>query len=175
MSSLNKKTLSERDICTKFITPAIKQAGWDLDAQVREEVSFTKGRIIIRGRLINRGKFKRADYIHYHKPHIPIAIVEAKDNNCSLGDGMQQALSYAETLDIPFVYSSSGDGFLKHDRTVKKRRVERDVDLNSFPWPENLWQRHCAGKGLDQRHQKIITQDYYIDSSGKAPRYFGQG
>jgi type I restriction enzyme R subunit len=172
MNSLNKKTLSECDICTKCITPAIKQAGWDIDAQVREEVSFTKGRIIVRGRLINRGKVKRADYILYHKPHIPLAIIEAKDNNCSLGDGMQQALSYAETLDIPFVYSSNGDGFLEHDRTVKKGRVERELDLNSFPSPENLWQRHCAWKSLNQHQQEIIEQDPYIDSSGKAPRYF---
>src|SRR5713226_10042089 len=163
MSSLNKKTLSERDICTKFITPAIKQAGWDLDAQVREEVSFTKGRIIIRGRLVKRGKFKRADYILYHKPHIPIAIIEAKDNNYSLGDGMQQALSYSEALDIPFVYSSNGDGFLEHDRTVTKGRVERELGLDAFPSPESLWQRHCTWKGLNQRQQQIIEQDAYID------------
>jgi type I restriction enzyme R subunit len=169
-----KKTLSERDICTKCITPAIKRAGWDIDAQVREEVSFTKGRIIVRGRLVNRGKTKRADYILYYKPHIPIAIVEAKDNNWSVGDGMQQALAYAETLDIPFVFSSNGDAFLAHDRTVKKGRVEREIGLDSFPSPQNLWQRYCAWKGLNPRQQEIIRQDSYVDSSGKTPRYFQQ-
>jgi type I restriction enzyme R subunit len=108
----NKKSLSERDICTKFITPAIKQGGWDVLSQIREEVSFTKGRIIVRGRLVTRGKAKRADYILYYKPNIPIALIEAKDNNYAVGDGMQQALGYAATLDIPFVFSSNGDAFL---------------------------------------------------------------
>jgi len=95
---VDKKSLSERDICTKFITPALRQAGWDEIAQIREEVGFTKGRIIVRGRLVARGKAKRADYVLYYKPNIPIAIIEAKDNTCSVGDGMQQALGYAETL-----------------------------------------------------------------------------
>jgi len=102
---MNKKELSERDICTKYITPAVKQAGWDEMMQIREEVGFTKGRIIVRGKLVTRGKAKRADYVLYYKPNIPIAIIEAKDNNCSVGDGMQQALDYATTLNIPFVFS----------------------------------------------------------------------
>jgi type I restriction enzyme R subunit len=104
--------MSERDICTKFITPALKRAGWDELAQIREEVSFTKGRIIVRGKLVTRGKAKRADYILYYKNNIPIALIEAKDNNHSVGDGMQQGLEYAETLEIPFVFSSNGDGFM---------------------------------------------------------------
>ncbi len=114
---MNKKSLSERDICTKFITPAVKQAGWDEMTQVREEVGFTKGRIIVRGKLVTRGKAKRADYILYYKPNIPLALIEAKDNTFSVGDGMQQALEYATTLHIPFVFSSNGDGFVFHDRT----------------------------------------------------------
>ena len=114
---MNKKDLSERDICIKYISPAVKRAGWDEMTQMRKEVSFTKGRIIVRGKLVTRGKAKRADYILYYKPNIPIAIIEAKDNNCSIGDGMQQALEYAVTLDIPFVFSSNGDGFVFHDRT----------------------------------------------------------
>ena len=125
MISENKKKLSERDICTKFITPAVKQAGWDVLSQIREEVSFTKGRIIVRGRLVTRGKAKRADYILYYKPNIPIALIEAKDNNCAVGDGMQQALGYAATLDIPFVFSSNGDAFLFHDRTGRWRRQQK--------------------------------------------------
>ena len=114
---MNKKDLTERDICTKFIAPAIEQAGWDVVSQVREEVFFTKGRIIVRGKLVTRGKGKFVDYILYYKPNVPIALIEAKDNNHAVGDGMQQGLDYAETLDIPFVFSSNGDGFLFHDRT----------------------------------------------------------
>jgi type I restriction enzyme R subunit len=102
---MNKKALSERDICTKFITPALTQAGWDLLSQAREEVAFTKGRIIVRGKLVTRGKAKRADYILYYKPNIPIALIEAKDNNHSVGDGMQQGLEYAASLDIPLYFS----------------------------------------------------------------------
>src|SRR6201988_4486396 len=98
---MNKKELSERDICTQYITPAVKNPGWDEILQIREAVSFTKGRIIVRGKLVTRGKAKRADYILYYKPNIPIAIIEAKENSCSVGDGMQQALDYAETLNIP--------------------------------------------------------------------------
>ncbi len=107
---MNKKKLSERDICTKFITPAVKQAGWDEMSQIREEVYFTKGRIIVQGKLVTRGKAKFADYILYYKPNIPIALIEAKDNNHSVGGGMQQGLEYAATLDIPFVFSSNGGG-----------------------------------------------------------------
>ena len=97
---MDKQSLSERDICTKFITPALRQAGWDETAQIREEVSFTKGRIIVRGKLVHRGKSKRADYILYYKPNIPIALIEAKDSTHATGDGMQQGLDYAETLNI---------------------------------------------------------------------------
>jgi type I restriction enzyme, R subunit len=109
---MNKKDLSERDICTKFITPALVAAGWDIQTQVREEVGFTKGRIIVRGKLVTRGQAKRADYILYYKPNIPIALIEAKDNNHPVGGGMQQALDYAALLDIPFVFTSNGDAFL---------------------------------------------------------------
>src|SRR5678815_324278 len=118
LETMDKKQLSERDICTKFITPAVTAAGWDALLQVREEVSFTKGRIIVRGKLVSRGKGKRADYLLYYKPNIPLAIVEAKDNSYGVGDGIQQALEYAMTLEIPFVFSSNGDGFVFHDRTV---------------------------------------------------------
>src|SRR6516225_10706096 len=85
---IDKSSLSERDICTKFITPAVRRAGWDVMSQIREEVSFTKGRIIVRGKLVTRGKAKRADYVLYYKPNIPIALIEAKDNNNCVGDAM---------------------------------------------------------------------------------------
>jgi type I restriction enzyme R subunit len=126
---MNKKDLSERDICTKFITPAVVGAGWDVHDQIREEVGFTKGRIIVRGKLVTRGKAKRADYILYYKPNIPLALIEAKDNTCAVGDGMQQALSYAETLDIPFVFSSNGNAFVFHDRTGTSAELEKELEL----------------------------------------------
>ena len=113
---ITKSKLSERDICTKYITPAISNAGWDIQKQVREEVSFTDGRIYVRGHLTARGKRKRADYILYYKPNIPIVIIEAKDNKHTIGAGMQQALEYASILDISCVFSSNGDGFIFHDR-----------------------------------------------------------
>ena len=122
--------LSERDVCTKFITPAVVAAGWDLQTQIREEVSFTKGRIVVRGKLHSRGKAKRADYILYARPNLPIALIEAKDQSHSVGDGMQQALNYAETLDIPFVFSSNGKAFLLHDRTGTSSKVELKQPLS---------------------------------------------
>ena len=115
---MDKISLSERDICTKYITPAIENAGWNKMTQILEEVSFTDGKIYVRGKLTARGTKKRADYILYHKSNIPIAIIEAKDNNHSVRAGIQQALDYAKILDIPCVFSSNGDGFLFHDRTA---------------------------------------------------------
>jgi type I restriction enzyme R subunit len=136
---MNKKQLSERDICTKFITPSLRQAGWDEITQLREEVSFTKGRIVVRGKVVSRGKAKRADYILYYKPNIPLAVIEAKDNNCSVGDGMQQALEYARTLQLPFVFSSNGDGFVFHDGTAANGAIETNLHLDEFPSPATLW------------------------------------
>src|SRR5256886_11051625 len=138
MHAMNKNLLSERDICTKFITPAVKRAGWDEISQIREQVHFTKGRIIVRGKLVTRGKAKRADYILSYKPNIPIALIEAKDNNHSVGDGMQQGLAYAETLNIPFVFSSNGDGFVFHDRTGTSAETEANLTLDAFPSPQEL-------------------------------------
>ncbi|HEV7906423.1 MAG TPA: type I restriction endonuclease, partial [Pyrinomonadaceae bacterium] len=132
---LDKKSLSERDICTKFITPAIVKAGWDAHTQFLEEVSFTDGKIYVRGKLHSRGTAKRADYILYYKPNIPIAIVEAKDNKHTTGAGLQQALDYARILDIPFVFSSNGDGFIFHDKTASGSHIETELDNDSFPSP----------------------------------------
>jgi type I restriction enzyme R subunit len=169
---VSKTDLSERDICTKFITPAIEQAGWDVQTQVREEVSFTAGRVIVRGKLVSRGKGKRADYVLYFKPNIPLAVIEAKDNSAPVGGGLQQALDYAEVLDVPFAFSSNGDGFVEHDRTGKAAQPERSLSLTEFPSPDELWQRYCAAKGLSGPAEKIVSQDYYADASGKAPRYY---
>jgi type I restriction enzyme R subunit len=169
---MNKKDLSERDICSKFIGPAVKRAGWDGMMQIREEVAFTKGRIIVRGKLVTRGKAKRADYILYYKPNIPIAIIEAKDNNHSVGDGMQQALDYAATLNIPFVFSSNGDGFVFHDRTGTSEQKEATLSLDAFPSPKELWTKYRAWKGLTPEEEEVVLQDYYEDASGKGPRYY---
>ena len=169
---MDKRSLSERDICTKFITPALRKAGWDEMLQIREEVSFTKGRIIVRGKLVTRGKRKRADYILYYKPNVPLAIIEAKDNSHSVGDGMQQALDYSETLNIPFVFSSNGDGFVFHDRTGGSTPRESNLSLDQFPSPAELWSRYRAWKGLDTEAEKIVLQHYHDDGSGKTPRYY---
>lgn len=169
---MNKRGLSERDIGTKFITPALRGAGWDEMLQIREEVGFTKGRIIVRGKLVTRGKAKRADYILYYKPNIPLALIEAKDNAHAVGDGMQQGLGYAETLNIPFVFSSNGDGFVFHDRTGRSVPIEVNLGLDAFPSPADLWARYRAWKGLDAEAEQIVLQDYFDDGSGKAPRYY---
>jgi type I restriction enzyme, R subunit len=169
---MDKKNLSEKDICTKFITPAIVAAGWDIMTQLMEEVSLTDGPVLINGKKISRGPNKRADYVLFYKPNIPIAIVEAKNNNHSVGDGMQQALAYAEMIDVPYVFSSNGDGFLFHDRTGKSAQVETEIALNEFPSPEELWQNNIAAKGYDEEQVSVIAQDYYIDGSGKSPRYY---
>tara|TARA_Y100000593_G_scaffold95004_1_gene198081 strand:- start:4276 stop:6564 length:2289 start_codon:yes stop_codon:yes gene_type:complete len=169
---MDKKSLSEKDICTKFITPAIEAAGWDKMTQLMEEVSLTDGPILVKGKKVSRGPNKRADYVLYYKPNIPIAIVEAKNNNHSVGDGMQQALAYAEMIDVPYVFSSNGDGFLFHDRTGRSADVETELALDEFPSPEALWKNNVAAKGYDEEQVNVIAQDYYIDGSGKSPRYY---
>lgn len=174
---MDKKALTEADIRTKFITPAIvgpDGTKWNVMTQMLEERYFTKGRIIVRGKTVERGEAKKADYILFYKPNIPIAVVEAKDNNHSVGSGMQQALDYAETLDVPFAYSSNGDGFVEHDRTGKADSPERDLALEEFPSPEELWARYRGSKGFTQEQSAVATQDYYDDGSGKAPRYYQQ-
>lgn len=172
---MNKKTLSETDIRSKFITPAIcgpQGAGWDLKTQVSEEKYFTRGRVIVQGKTVKRGIAKRVDYLLYYKSNLPLAVVEAKDNNHSVGDGMQQALEYAEILDVPFAYSSNGDGFLEHDRTVKEGPVTRELALDQFPKPEELWARYCGAKKLTSQEVAVTTQDYFDDGSRKSPRYY---
>ncbi len=169
---MNKKQLSERDICTKYITPALEQAGWDVTAQVREEYPLTKGRIIVRGKLHTRARHKRADYVLFYKPNIPIAIIEAKDNNHSVGDGLQQALGYADMLQVPFVFSSNGDGFLFHNEIALDGVIERELALHEFPAAETLWQWWAQHRGLNEQQNALVTQDYFSDGSDKSPRYY---
>ncbi len=172
---MNKKALTEADIRTKFITPALTGANgekWNVMSQIREEAYFTKGRVIVRGKTVKRGDAKKADYILSYKPNLPLAVIEAKDNTHSVGAGMSQALEYAEILDVPFAYSSNGDAFLEHDRTAKSGVVSREFPLDQFPSPEELWSRYCAARGLTPDQRQVATQDYYDDGSQKAPRYY---
>lgn len=171
----DKKSLSERDICTKFITPAIERAGWNRLTHFLEEVFFTDGKIYVRGKLTARGNRKRADYILYYKPNIPIAIIEAKDNNHSVRAGIQQALDYAQILDIPCVFSSNGDGFLFHDRTATDENIETELAFADFPSPEQLWEKYKRYKGITTpESERIASQDYYFDGTNRKPRYYQQ-
>jgi type I restriction enzyme R subunit len=176
---VDKYQLSERDICTKFITPAIQQSGWQ-QHQFREEVKLTDGRVMVRGRLAARirnpeakGGPKRADFVLYARPTLPIAVVEAKQARFAVGHGMQQALVYAEMLDAPFAISSNGDGFLLHDRTGLTHPIERELQLSEFPSLDDLWPLYQQWKGLaESAAVKLVEQAFYADGSGKEPRYY---
>jgi len=172
---MNKKDLSESDIKAKFITPAILNSGWDEQTQIGREIFFTDGRIYVKGKLTARGKRKFADYILFYKPNVPIAIIEAKDNKQSVKSGIQQALGYAKTLDIPCVFSSNGDGFYFHDKTATNGIIEKEISLNEFPSPEGLWEKYKKYKGIETAEvEEIAKQDYFQDSSGRNPRYYQQ-
>ena len=176
---MDRAQYSERDICTKLITPAIQQAGW-LQHQFREEVSLTDGRVMVRGKLATRiknpevkGGPKRADFVLYAWPNVPIAVIEAKQAKFSVGHGMQQALAYAEMLDAPFAISSNGEGFLFHDRTGLTQPIERELSLTEFPSLDDLWPLYQQWKGLvTDTSVKLVEQPFYSDGSGKEPRYY---
>lgn len=164
--------LTEEDVKARYITPSIMQAGWDINSQVKFEVKLLKGRVMLNGKTIARGDVGFADYILYYKSNLPLAIVEAKDNQHSIGDGMQQALKYADWSQVPFVFSSNGYGFLFHDMTLSTGQLETEIRLNEFPSPEALWQRYIAYKDLDKEALRVVTQPYYTDVAGKTPRYY---
>lgn len=170
MSQLMKKSeMTEEDIKMKYINPAIEKSGWDINRNVKFEYCFTDGRIIVRGNKTKRGDKKKADYLLYYLPNIPIAVIEAKDNNHSVGDGMQQAIEYANVLDVPFAYSSNGDGFLEHDMRAGK---ERELKMNEFPSPEELWKRYKGIINISEEQEKLITEPYYFNMGDKTPRYY---
>jgi type I restriction enzyme R subunit len=172
---MNKKDLSEADIKEKFITPAVTKAGWDEHTQLGREIFFTDGRIYVKGKITARGKRKFADYILFYKPNVPIAIIEAKDNNHSVKAGIQQALGYSNTLDIPFVFSSNGDGFYFHDKTVTSGSIETELSNDEFPSPEQLWEKYKKYKGIEDKEvESVVSTDYFLDSSGRSPRYYQQ-
>lgn len=145
---MNKKDMSEEDIKTIYIDPSLKTVGWDFSRQIRKERFFTDGRIYVKGEKYDRGERKKADYILYYKPNLPLAIIEAKGNKHSIGSGLQQGIEYAEILDIPFVYSSNGDGFIEHDRTGIADEPEKELTLEKFPSPMDLWNRYKKWKRI---------------------------
>jgi len=170
--TVNKKEMNETEICQGFITPAIVRAGWNKLTQIRREFTFTAGQVLVRGKVAVRGKQKRADYLLFFENNLPLAVVEAKDNRHAVGAGMQQAIAYAESLDVPFVFASNGDGFMFHDRTGLSTPVERFLSLEEFPSPEELWSRYRAWKGFSDDAERVIRHPYYEDPGGKEPRYY---
>ena len=165
---MSMKDLTEEDIKLRYITPAIKDAGWK-DEHIRMEYYFTDGRVIFQGKVHARQTGKKADYLLFHAVNKPIAIVEAKDNNKPLGGGMQQAMEYARILDIPFAYSSNGDGFLEHDFLTGK---ETELTLEQFPTPKDLYKRLVDAKQLSGEALKIVEQPFYSDPYTYEPRYY---
>ena len=168
---MDKKKLSETDIITKFIMPAVKSAGWNLMTQIRQEVKLRDGKVIVRGQLGVRKTVKSADIVLYHKPNMPLAVIEAKANKHEVGKGIQQGLDYARLLEVPFIFASNGDGFIFHDKT-NPNQLETEISLEDFPTPEQLWQKYCVFRGFTTEQLPLITQSYHDDGSGKAPRYY---
>lgn len=170
MDNLMKKSeMTEEDIKLQYITPAIEGAGWDKQKQIKMEYNFTDGRVIVRGNITQRAKRKKTDYLLFYKANLPLAVVEAKDNKHSLGAGMQQGIEYAECLDVPFVYTSNGDGFLEHDI---KNGTEKELTLEQFPSPEELWKRYKGDIQMTDEQEKLIIQPYYFQMGDKTPRYY---
>ncbi|EFN8417341.1 EcoAI/FtnUII family type I restriction enzme subunit R [Escherichia coli] len=173
MAELNLSNLTEADIITKCVMPAILNAGWDNTTQIRQEVKLRDGKVIVRGKVAARRTVKSADIVLYHKPGIPLAVIEAKANKHEIGKGMQQGIEYARLLDVPFVFATNGDGFLFRDATAAEGEcLEKQITLDDFPSPAELWQKFCLWKGYTQAQLPVITQDYYDDGSGKSPRYY---
>jgi len=175
MNGKEKKELSETDICRLFITPAITSAGWDAMKQIRQEVTLTPGPIIVRGNVSSRNKKKKkfADYVLYWEPGVPVGVVEAKDNNHAVSHGIQQALGYAEILEVPSAFSSNGDAFASHNKAPEPGEdIETEFPLASFPPPGELWRRYKKVRSIEDAAEKMVVQPYYEDLSGKEPRYY---
>lgn len=165
---MGKSHLSEEDIKLRYITPAIQNAGWD-NKQIRMEYAFTAGRIILRGNITARGRKKSADYLLSYKNNFPLAIVEAKDNTQPVGAGLQQAIDYAKSLDVPYVYASNGDGFVEQNLITGE---VKELKLEEFPSPEALYQRYRIDKGFDEAEEKVMLEPYYYIPNYKTPRYY---
>ncbi len=171
MAEINKAILTEADIISKFLMPAIKSAGWDDLAQIRQEVKLRDGKVVVRGQMAARKKVKSADIVLYHKMGLPLAVIEAKANKHEIGKGMQQGLDYARLLEVPFVFASNGDGFIFHDKT-NSQQLESEIALVDFPTPAQLWDKFCTWKGYTSAQLPMISQDYYSDGSDKTPHYY---
>ncbi|MDA7526851.1 DEAD/DEAH box helicase family protein [bacterium] len=172
---MNKKDLSESDICDLFITPAIKDAGWDQLRQMRREVTLTPGPVVVRGNMSSRNtkKKKYADYVLQWEAGVPIAVVEAKDNNHTVSHGMQQGLGYSQILDVPSTFSSNGDAFASHNKVPEPgENIETELPLTSFPSPAELWKRYKKHRNIKDAEEELVVAPYYLDPSGKAPRYY---
>lgn len=173
MSDINKKELSEIDICDNFITPAIINAGWDQYTQIRREVTLTPGPVIVRGEMSARNKKKRkfADYVLHKEPGVPVAVVEAKDNNNTVSKGLQQAIGYAAILEVPSAFSSNGDAFASHNDVAEPGEdIETEFPLEQFPSPDVIWKRYKKKHGI--KEEELVLQPYHDDGSGKEPRYY---
>ncbi|WP_069265190.1 EcoAI/FtnUII family type I restriction enzme subunit R [Paraburkholderia nodosa] len=175
MDPKEKKELSESDIKAKFITPAVAQAGWDEMTQIRREVTLTPGPVVVRGNLSSRNKKKKkfADYVLQKEKGVPVAVIEAKDNNHTTSHGLQQALGYAELLDVPCAFSSNGDGFASHNKAATSGEdTETEFGMEAFPSPDELWQRYKSFRGIEDSQEPLVTEPYFDDGSGKEPRYY---
>jgi len=175
LSSIDKKILSEIDICDLFITPAIKDAGWNPVSQIRREVTLAPGPVVVRGNVASRNKKKKkfADYVLYKELGVPLAVVEAKDNNHTVSHGLQQALGYAEILDVPSAFSSNGDAFASHNKVpASGEDIESQFALQTFPGPDVLWSRYKAHRGIKDQEEQLVLQPFHEDASGKEPRYY---
>jgi len=168
---MDKKKLSEADICLKLITPALLASGWELHEQIFQNFTLKAGRMVVRGQRAARDQrtVRFADYMLCHRPGLPIAVIEAKDNNHSLNDGMPQAIEYAELLDVPFAFSSNGDGFIFRDRTLATGVLEQTITLEEFPSPDELWQRYCAWRGWSADVRQVADRAWF---PGKTPRHY---
>ena len=168
---MQPRTLSETDICEKFISPAIAQAGWSLQNQVLREYTLRAGRVVVRGKSSARDvvSILRADYVLFHKANLPLAVIEAKDKRHSVGAGIAQAIQYADLLDVPFSFSSNGEGFVFRDATLSDGVLERNLSLDEFPSPADLWAKYCAWKGWTPDVQQVVASDY---APSKTPRYY---
>lgn len=165
---MGKRDLSEEDIKARYITPAVEQSGWDRK-QIRYEYAFTAGRIILRGNITKRGKKKFTDYLLFYKPNLPLAIIEAKDNNHPVCAGLQQAIEYAEALDVKFVYASNGDGFVEQDLITGDIR---NLSLDEFPSPDELYHRYVSEMNFSETGEKALLEPYYWVPGYKTPRYY---
>lgn len=166
-SLLSKKNMTEEDIKLRYITPAIT-AKWNVE-NITMETQITDGQYNLQGNIASRGPAKRADYLLYINANNPIAVVEAKDNNHSISHGLQQAMAYAQMLDLPFAYSSNGDGFAEHDFLTGKERI---LQLNEFPSQAELIARYKQEANINTEQETLIEQPYYSSQTTYPPRYY---